>query len=295
MARSLVLPYFASPNCIPATLPSISDIFRSNDILTNWQESKIVRVGEHFVVKYGAILNLQEGENMIFVKRVAHVRVPTVYALFRDEKTGYNFIIQEYIPGQSLDTYWKTLNQKGKEDVTIQLRQYFSKLRSVSPSTPYFGGVWQQPVLDCYLAGRNKLPDSKSESDYNSLIIGPHQTEEQWVDAMLQKAQAKYQTTPIRFNQLKQIYSSVFQGHDPVFTHGDLHRSNIRICTDNSLVLIDWEHAGWYPSCWEYCLLMAAIDFQDDWSEWVPRFLDEYNAELGWMIQFRTWVLGGRA
>ena len=45
-------------------------------------DATVTAVGEHFVVKYGPKVKLQEGENMLFVRQTTQIRVPTVYALF---------------------------------------------------------------------------------------------------------------------------------------------------------------------------------------------------------------------
>lgn len=99
MAARPTLPYFASPDCLPAPLPTVADILASRDIFPSFGGTKVVRVAQHFVVKYGVHVNLQEGENMLFVRQSTKIPVPTVSALFQDETTGYKFIVQEYIPG----------------------------------------------------------------------------------------------------------------------------------------------------------------------------------------------------
>lgn len=41
-----------------------------------------------------------------------------------------------------------------------------------------------------------------------------------------------------------------------VFTHADLHPSNILISHDkphNIVSIIDWQQSGWYPDYWEFC------------------------------------------
>ncbi|KAK1912775.1 hypothetical protein P3342_004711 [Pyrenophora teres f. teres] len=38
----------------------------------------------------------------------------------------------------------------------------------------------------------------------------------------------------------------------PVFTHGDLHSTNIIASGDKVVGIVDWETAGWYPAYWKY-------------------------------------------
>jgi len=120
---------------------------------------------------------------------------------------------------------------------------------------------------------------------------GPFDTEKQWVDGMLRAAQAAYPLEPPRFNFNEHVFHSIFRGHKPVFTHGDLVRTNIIVREDKSLVLIDRQYSGWYPSYWEYCLIQLTSGLEDDWPMWVPRFLNEYVAELAWMRKFFAWIV----
>jgi len=67
-----------------------------------------------------------------------------------------------------------------------------------------------------------------------------------------------------------------------VFTHGDLHRSNIMItppsqgCSARVLAIIDWCQSGWLPSYWEYNKACWAGDTgTGEWvTKYIPLFLD---------------------
>lgn len=119
-------------------------------------------------------------------------------------------------------------------------------------------------------------------------------TEEQWVETVLRNAEADNPSKePSNAEFTKRIFHSVFQGHNPVFTHADLHPSNILLCDDNTVVVIDWGWAGWYPSYVEYCNVIMHMSFETDWVLWISRFLNEYVAELGWMYQLKSCLLYG--
>ncbi|KEY70182.1 hypothetical protein S7711_03403 [Stachybotrys chartarum IBT 7711] len=78
------------------------------------------------------------------------------------------------------------------------------------------------------------------------------------------------------------------RGHAPVFTHGDLQRKNLLLREDGTVVMLDWEAAGWYPSFWEYATAMFSRRWDDDWHSWVIKVLDEYWNEYAWMdMMFR--------
>lgn len=287
MATCPALPYFAPPETLPAPLPRVANILASKRIISRAQ-STVVHINNHYLVKYGPKTRLQEGQNMLFVRQATNIPVPTVYALFHDKPSGYNFIVQEYISGQDVKECWSSLNGDEKEAIVGQLRRYLDILRNLQlPAPGYFGGVWRQPILDFLLSG---AMDAGSHPDE-----GPCDTEQEWVDIMLRVALGAGTSTrpPTYLDWLKHIFHSFFRGHDSVFTHGDLTRGNIRLRDDGMVVLIDWQYSGWYPSYWEYCLALLYDPQEDDWSSWVPRFLDEHVAELGWMLHFRAWVLFG--
>ena len=288
MATRPTLPYFAPADTVPAPLPTVAEIRASTNVLSPAgpnKTSKVVRVGRHFIVKYGPGVSLQEGENMLFVRQATNVRVPTVYALFREEATGDNFIVQEFIPGKSLACHWNSFNAASKEDVVAQLQRYFDELRRLPPPRPgFFCGVWEQDVLDFCLSNEecaHRVP--------RPLVFD---SEERWVETMLIAASAQYMPRANRLPTLRRMYHAIFRNHGAVFTHADLSLDNIQVHTDGGVVLIDWEYSGWYPHYWEFCRLMAWIGYKEhdgDFGEWVHRFLDEHPAELGWYILFELW------
>ncbi|KAK4153045.1 kinase-like domain-containing protein [Chaetomidium leptoderma] len=284
------LPYFAPANLLPAPLPTVAEILASTERLSNRfaRVVHVARVGQHFAVKFGRYVHLQEGENMLFVRSCTSVPVPTVYALFHDETSKSNFIVMEYIPGKTLGQLWSGLSTLEKTAVASQLRQNLDELRRI-PSPGYYGGIWRQPTREFTFAD-----DSTVRPHPDETISGPQETEEQWADAMWRCLDTRVKpenqsTVPM----LRSLYQIIFKGHKSVFTHADLFLDNIIIREDTkSAVFIDWERSGWYPSFWEYCLLMTCIDCrEDDWWKYVPSVLDQYVAELGWMRTHREALL----
>jgi hypothetical protein len=268
----------------------VDENLASTNRLSPTRAVPVVRVGDHFAVKYGDSkdVRLQEGENMLFFQQSSNVPVPIVYAIFHDDKTNKNFIVQEYIPGKMLQGIWGGLSATDKMAVASQLRTHVDGLRSI-PSPGYYGGIWRQPNLDFLFAD----PDLKPRQD--KAISGPYETEEQWVEGMLRCAEMRYcyETAKQHFSPvLRRHYRTVFKDHKPVFTHADFFPGNIMIRDDDkSAVIIDWEHAGWYPSFWEYSNACLNLRHADDWGEWLPQVLDGYVAELGWTEYHRNLVM----
>lgn len=65
--------------------------------LRNTEDEELLRLGQHFVVKFGFGINLIEGENMLFISKNTSVPVPRVYALYADLNNGKRYIIIERV------------------------------------------------------------------------------------------------------------------------------------------------------------------------------------------------------
>ncbi|EAQ93850.1 hypothetical protein CHGG_02085 [Chaetomium globosum CBS 148.51] len=261
MASRCTLPYFCPRSSLPAgaDLPSVAEILASKEVISDPRSTnKVVRVNDHFAVKYGReSARLREGENQLSVQQSSRVRVPTVYAIYHDEKTKLNFLVQD--------------------------------LRAI-PEQGYYGGLWRQPILDPYLTAVTK-PDDLPDST----IVAPKETEEEWVEALWKcyRQTIHYQVSegrPFYSPHIRRQYHRAFSGHSPTFTHSDFNPSNVMVRDDDkSVLIIDWEYAGWYPTFWEYCTTMLFLSFEDDLCEWIPNIFDyHYTTEYGWMTHFRA-------
>ncbi|OIW26212.1 kinase-like protein [Coniochaeta ligniaria NRRL 30616] len=288
MATQVTLPYFAPADTLPAPLPTVAEIMAVEQKLQTYGTGGVVRVGEHFVVKYGQNIHLQEGENMLFVAQSTSVPVPTVYALFHDELTDWNFIVQEYVPGVNLMTVWHKLDEPARDAIIIQLKRNMDELRSL-PSPGYYGGIWGQVTREYYISGGGITKASTPKN-----IVKQMATDADWVDAMLAAANRIEPISEERFAYTYRMFHGTFCGlGDPVFTHGDLDRYNMMLRPDGTVVIFDWEYAGWYPPYWESGTTQLWRDKEDGFHRYVPRFLDEYPAQIGWLINFRMWVVWG--
>lgn len=291
MATRPTLPYYAPAELLPAPLPTVAEILASKHRISHEALTAVVRVGDHYAVKYGARTSKQEGENMLFVQQSTSIPVPKVYAIFEGQVAGYTttFIVMEYIDGTLLNHAWGKLSASEKRHLVSQLRRYMDELRIPAPG--YYGGVWGQKILnEDFEDQATGLPFSEPE------ISGPHETEEQFVEGMWHCLDRAFTTSYARgpeqrkrlLADMRRHYHNTFKGHKPVFTHADFFRGNIMLRRDGSIVIIDWEYAGWYPSFWEFCYTIWQQDHTDDWNDLVYEiFLDEYSAELGWFRQHR--------
>jgi hypothetical protein len=75
-----------------------------------------------------------------------------------------------------------------------------------------------------------------------------------------------------------------------VFTHADLHRSNIMVFQDANGIpqiaaIIDWHQLGWYPASWEFLQtrLTCKLPGNDQWElEFILEFLQAYRGYIVW-------------
>lgn len=281
-------PFFAPKDRLPAPLPPPEVIASAGVVLKEYTGRRVVRFGESYIIKYGLNVSLTEGETLLFLKETQTISVPEVFALYSKEDAKgqkVNYIIMEYILGESLEVRWSLLEPWEKKKIESQLRTCFNMLRKI-PAPGYFGCVGRQPFEESMF-----WISPSDEPDQHQRISGPFQLETELNTALIQKyiynggsaQKAKFYS---------RLLPSVLRNHAAVFTHGDLQRKNIIIRGDMTLVLVDWEAAGWYPEYWEYAsATVAAAAWKDDWHEYLAEMLDEYPNEYAWfdMIIRELW------
>ena len=278
--------YEAPEETLPGLLPTTVEILTSKDFfLKKHSGNHTVRVGTHYVVKYGpSPIHFQEGENMLFVKQATTIPVPAVYKIYKED--GIHFLVMEHVEGTTLKKVWPKLPFIGKQTFARQIRRYIHELRAI-PSPGYYGGISRQGV-ECPVLTFKWL----SEKPIHPRVKKPSETEADWCDMMLAAGEAMAAgELPCHTEWVRDKFRAIFsEGHEPKFTHCDIvNRVDLMLRRDGVVVPLDWAHAGWYPSYWEYCLATDWSYHRDDWTEWIADiFKDmEYVAELGWMIYFR--------
>ncbi|KAM3551473.1 hypothetical protein ARSEF4850_007857 [Beauveria asiatica] len=271
-------PFFAPSLQLPATLPSPEDIESCNNVIKEGHGRRIIQIGEHFIVKYGTRVSVIEGQNLLYVKKTKAVPIPEVYALYtklNPEGRMVTYIIMEYIRGETLETAWPKLSPDEKHTVALELRGYFDKLRKV-PVPGYFGCFGNPPcndlvvsTLPCDEASQNAplSRSSRTEYEFNQGLV------EVYLDNNGTEENARFYEC---------MFSEVLKDHRPVLTHADLQKDNIILKKDKSLVVIDWEAAGWYPEYWESFAANLAAKLGDDFWNYLI-VLDEYPTECAWL------------
>jgi hypothetical protein len=270
---------------MPSPLPTVHEIESATETLSKTTGCRVVVVG-NFVVKYGAQVDLLEGQTMLFLQS-SPVPVPRVYALFRkpDENgTCRSYIVMEHIKGMVLSSQWGSMNATAKKAVTSKLRIIFDSMRKLESPGGYCS------------VGRGGLPDGLFWTDSSNQYAGPFDTEAAFNAAIVDKytADAAYKG---KANYYARAFGRLFQEHPPVFSHGDFQLKNVMLRQVSSsskvdtkdienmeVVLIDWEFAGWYPSYWDYArAIFACGTWEGDWNFWIEEVLDPFWHESAWV------------
>jgi hypothetical protein len=280
LSKTESIGHCAPLHSLPSRLPSQDEIARSSEFFSKRAGCAVVGVGRHYVVKYGSQVDLNEGETMLHVARSTAVRVPQVFALFRDEENEKNYIIMERIHGETLERLWPGLSQAEKEEVSFRLKASMDELRRL-PSPGVFCALKCRPLPDVLFEGMQVSGDA-SGSVYSS--------EEQLHASLLREYESSMPSLKGKAEFYRRSWPLVFHGHAPTFTHGDLQKQNIIVSKSDRgwrTTILGWRYAAWYPSYWEYTrALFACGRFDDDWGLWLHEVLEPFPDEYSWMYTF---------
>lgn len=274
-------PYYADAATLPAKIPSEAEILASKNFLKSGHRRSVVRVGSHFVVKYGQDLCDLEAQNMIFVRMQAKIPVPKVYAVFKSVDRKILFIVMENISGCSLETEWLKMSKDQQHQVCHELIRHFARLRHIQ-SPGYFGCLNRTPLSYSMFYTPERNPD----------VNGPFSDETALNKALVLRSrmiEIQSGRSGVKADFYQEALPTVFHGNRPVFTHADLQRKNVMVRKvagtsppKYQVYLIDWELSGWYPSYWEYCAAAIAFRWDDDWPKRVESILKPYRNEFAW-------------
>ncbi|CAG8949365.1 hypothetical protein HYFRA_00004992 [Hymenoscyphus fraxineus] len=281
------------PSLTPSSLPSVKDIvFADSSFFANGHERlptpaevrqeagpttkmtngpvPVIFPSMKLIVKYGAKIKMSEGQCLWAIRSLCpNVPVPEVYGWCEDD--GETFIYMEHIEASTLEQGWPGLDVEERYEICTQLCKILSELRQLQqePSNPFIGTINQQPVTDIIFEG-NKLeacfPDVPSFHNWFSGVDMPQ----------------KDTSDPDHWR------ASLLDDSPIVFTHGDLHRSNILMSWDEKgapkiAAIVDWHQSGWYPAPWEFYKTRFTSRAGEQWElEYILEFLQAYHAYIPW-------------
>ncbi|KAH7134329.1 kinase-like domain-containing protein [Dactylonectria macrodidyma] len=224
------------------------------------------------LVKYGAEVSVAEAQCLMMIReRLSHrVPVPEVYGWCHHE--GQAFIYMELVPGITLEQSWETLSERDRTAVCEELGGMVREWRGLArldDSDPLIGHVGNQPLLDTIFTRASSPTAGPFHSvsefhDWFTSTIGPKET---------------------HCSKTPHPYRSFLPDDVPiVFTHGDLHPSNIVISPGPNpkiAAVVDWQQAGWYPAYWEYCKARWTTRIGDEWERvYLPMFIERWEGSV---------------
>ena len=283
MWAPLTLPYLRDSTPLPSPLPSKADIENSTVVLRHdTSYHRVVAVGQHFLIKYGRGVEQREGDNLHFIEHNLKISAPRLYAMYREESTGWLYIIMELLPGEPLDQKWPALLHCEKMQITNKLRRYFEQMRLL-PSPGFYGDISRHALPHHLFWTREKIQS----------ISGPFENEHEFNMgfAMNLKMIAQENGSPsYKAEFYERTLSHFLKDNPPTFSHSDVQRKNILVREiapklpsqekDYEVSIIDWEEAGWYPSYWEYACVAMAFEWDDDWPAKFEEFVSPRPAEM---------------
>ncbi|EEQ84739.2 phosphotransferase enzyme family protein [Blastomyces dermatitidis ER-3] len=148
------------------------------------------------------------------VQVATKVKIPRVYALYNDPESLTNYIIMEFIEGNSLDTQWAHFTNCQKCEVATTLRQYFDELRN-SP---------HQATLNEALALKY-IGESEHRTTYNTDFY-------------------RRSLSHVFRGHVPKFTHGDFQRKNIMIKQLPNNANNSKY----EVTIIDWETAGWYPS-----------------------------------------------
>ncbi|KAL6306016.1 kinase-like domain-containing protein [Sparassis latifolia] len=205
----------------------------------------------NLLVKFGRTITIAEGQCLWAIRHLLpQVPVPEVYGWCRDGQDI--FIYMQLMPGCTLEERWQTLLPEDKRELCEQLRGIVGSLRRLEqdPSDRFIGHVGRQPLLDIVF-------DAYSNS-------GPFLTVPAFHDYF------SYLPLEFKASMPHPFRSKLIDDVPIVFTHSDLHLSNMIVSAEGDgtprvVAIIDWHQSGWYPSYWEYCKARLTAEVGSEW------------------------------
>ncbi|KAH7011273.1 kinase-like domain-containing protein [Ilyonectria destructans] len=224
------------------------------------------------VVKFGKDpkVTIAEGQCLWSLHQLLpQVLVPEIYGWRQD---GDNtFLYMELVQGVTLENQWDSLNRTERGGVCENLRDILTELRQLrqDPSDLFLGHINRNPYSDVVFTN-GVLPRA-----------GPFRSVKEfhdWLSAMIRRGKESH-WPGLAPEDIPDPYRQLLPDAAVVFTHADLHPSNIIVSSEppyRVTALIDWEQSGWYPDYWEFCKAEYTVNTRSEWAtEYLPKFLKE--------------------
>jgi thiamine kinase-like enzyme len=177
-----------------------------------------------------------------------------------DYQRTHPILIMTAVPGQTLDKVFHRLSYFEREQLSKDLKSVVSQLCRIPNQAPYiFDNSHGGPL-------RNHRFPSGTCGPFNSIFD---------FNAFLVHAYLRQET----IEKVSTVHGRTYRS---VFTHADLHPSNIIIDRGRLSGIVDWECAGFYPEYWEFTKLMYGAEMFPEFRQIIRQSFSEqsYDEEL---------------
>jgi serine/threonine protein kinase len=198
----------------------------------------VVQISDRLIIKFGWNVYEEEAKNIQAARKLVHphiIRVPKFYRYF--QRNGNGYLVMEFVPGRSpVSGDFPILAER--------IARILLKFRDVTKASP---GPLQGGISRGIL-WQSDFPHFRSIQDM-----------ENWFNARLPSESKKLDLRP----------------HKLVFNHLDIAPRNIILGPDDSICIIDWQSAGFYPQFLEIAVLRLMNEQNGLFSDLVLQHLEE--------------------
>ncbi|GAD92600.1 predicted protein [Paecilomyces variotii No. 5] len=266
----------------PTIILDPEDLKTAEGLFPEKMGARLVFADSDMVAKFGHGVRLAEAEALHLVSTRTMIPVPKLLSAYILDGVGY--IIMSYEEGESLENYWDRVSRMEQDRILAHLNDYVRQMRDIKGD--FIGGLDGSPCRDgIFEAGYG---------DYQKYSYGPYQSEEDFNEGIVQALKDRPppellaredEPDSIFFTSEYILYQTVraLKGHEIVFTHGDLHTSNILVRSDGTPVIVDWGLAGFWPEYWEFYRAMFNPPWRASWDRMVERIIPPYYVEYSIM------------
>ncbi|KAI0781872.1 kinase-like domain-containing protein [Abortiporus biennis] len=217
--------------------------------------------GVPIIIKFGTHVFKVEADVMDFVAKNTSIRVPMVHAFLFDDNSGMGFLVEERLPGRTLEALLSAMDQSTQETIIKDNRRDFLGPLQGRWDNSYFYHLSQHfPINEN--TGRTFHTFLKYFYD----VPGYYQ----------------YRRPKPTFEE---VLSSFDLSKPPMFSHGDLMPCNILVENGHIVGVIDWAEAGWYPYFWDSYVLLKTVKGREKlqaaamWKDMIPQLCESYEKE----------------
>ncbi|KAF2280463.1 kinase-like protein [Westerdykella ornata] len=215
-------------------------------------------------VKWGSEIKVIEGQTLYALRHSCgdSVPVPEIYGWRTD---GHEtFLYMEAISRTTLEDVWSGMEEDDRLRICSELRTILHNLRQLkqSPEDKFIGSITRGNYYE-----RALFFESQSETGPFTSVKDFHD----WYTLQYKRKMPDPETVPEPYRKELPDDSEI------VFTHGDLHPSNIIISSAPPRVaaVIDWEQSAWLPGYWEHCKAHGTHNKLSGWYvKYLPLILD---------------------